>query len=106
MKPLSTVNRRLGIGLRTTEDVLELVKLRHSSGTLLAVDFQKAFDSLDHSFLVKVLKKKIGPYFLQWFKTFYANVSSCVLNNVLLLIYFQCNVALDRLNPYQLYSSF
>ena len=58
MKPLSTVNRRLGIGVPTIKDVQELAKLRHSSGTLLAVDFQKAFDSLDHSFLVKVLKKK------------------------------------------------
>ena len=59
MKPLRTVNRRLGIGLRTIKDVLELAKLRHSSGTLLAVGFEKAFDSLNHSFLVKVLEKKL-----------------------------------------------
>ena len=59
MKPLSTVNRRLGIGVPTIKDVLELAKLRHSSGTVLAVDFQKTLDSLDHSFLVKVLKKKL-----------------------------------------------
>ena len=45
MKPLSTINRRLGIGVPTIKDVL--AKLSHSSGTLLAVDFQKAFDSLD-----------------------------------------------------------
>ena len=50
MKPLSTVNRRLGIGVRTIEDVLELAKRTHCSDTLLALDFQKAFDSLDHFF--------------------------------------------------------
>ena len=37
MKPLSTVNRRLGIGVPTIKDVLELAKLRHSSGTLLFI---------------------------------------------------------------------
>ena len=57
MKPLSTANRRLGIRVQTIEDVLELAKLRHTSGTLLAIDFEKAFGSLDHSFLVKVLEK-------------------------------------------------
>ena len=36
--------------MRTIEDVLELAKPTHSSGTLMALDFQKAFDSLHHSF--------------------------------------------------------
>ena len=69
-------------GVRTIEDLLEWAKLTDSSGTLLPVDFQKAFDSLDHSFIVKVLEIfNFGPYFLQWVKTFYTNVCSCVLNN-------------------------
>ena len=71
-------------GVRTIiiEDLLEWAKLTDSSGILLAVDFQKAFDFLDHSFLIKVLERfNFGPYFLQWVKTFYTNVSSCVLNN-------------------------
>ena len=69
-------------GVRTIEDLLEWAKLTDSSGTLLAVDFQKAFDFLDHYFLIKVLERfNFGPYFLQWVKTFYTNVSSCVLNN-------------------------
>ena len=69
-------------GVRTIEDLLEWAKLTDSSGTLLPVDFQKAFDSSDHSFIVKVLERfNFGPYFLRWVKTFYTNVSSCVLNN-------------------------
>jgi len=50
----------------------------------MAIDFEKAFDSLDHTYLFKVLEKfNFGPYFLQWVKTFYTNihVSSCILNN-------------------------
>ena len=69
-------------GVRTIEDLLEGGKLTDSSGTLLAVDFQKAFDFLDHSFLIKVLERfNFGPYYLQWVKTYYTSVSSCVLNN-------------------------
>ena len=46
------------------------------------MDFGKAFDSLSHTFLFKVLKKyNFGTYFLEWIKTFYTYVSSCVLNN-------------------------
>ena len=58
-------------GVRTIEDLLEWAKLTDSSGTLLAVDFQRAFDSLDHSFHVKVLERfNFGLHFLQWVKTF------------------------------------
>ena len=70
-------------GARTIEDVLEFAKSTDCSGILRAIDFEEAFaDSLNHSFLLKVLEKfNFGTYFLQWIKTFYSNVSSCVLNN-------------------------
>ena len=90
-------------GARTIEDLLEWAKITDSSGTLLAVDFQKAFDFLDHSFLIKVLERfNFGPYFLQWVKTFYTNVSSCVLNNGVTtdIIPVQCGVRQgDPLSP-------
>ena len=69
-------------GVRTIEDVLEFAQFTNCPGVLLAVDFEKAFDSLNHTFLFKVLKKfNFGTYFLQWIKTFYTDISSCVLNN-------------------------
>ena len=74
--------RSIQDGVRTVEDILEFAKLTDRSGILLAIDFEKAFDSLNRSFLFKVLKKfNFGPYFLQWIETFYSNISSCVLNN-------------------------
>ena len=49
---------------------------------VFSIDFEKAFDSLDHTYLFQVLEKfNFGPYFLQWVKTFYTNISSCILNN-------------------------
>ena len=44
-------------GVRTIEDVLEFAKFTDCSGVLLAIDFENAFDSLNHTFLLKVLKK-------------------------------------------------
>ena len=69
-------------GVRTVEDVLEFVQFTGCSGILLAVDFEKTFDSINHTFLLKVLKKyNFGTYFLQWIKTFYTYVSTCVLSD-------------------------
>ena len=69
-------------GVRTIEDVLDFAQFTNCAGVLLAVDFEKAFDSLNHTFLFKVLKKfNFGTHFLRWIKTFYTNITSCVLNN-------------------------
>jgi hypothetical protein len=68
--------------VRTIDDLLELAKITNKSGILVAIDFEKAFDSLDHTYLLKVLENfNFGSYFLQWIKTFYANISSYVFNN-------------------------
>ena len=48
-----------------------------------SLTLKKAFDSLEWDFLFKVLNTmKFGPSFLNWVKTFYTNISSCVVNNV------------------------
>ena len=50
--------------------------------SVLVLYFEKGFDSLDHMYLLKVLEKlNFGTCLLQWIKTFYTNISSCVLNN-------------------------
>ena len=93
-------------GVRTIEDVLEFAKSTDCSGILLAIDFEKAFDSLNHSFLLKVLEKfNFGTYFLQWIKTFYSNVSSCVLNNDFTTDLFQVRCGVRQGDPCQLYYS-
>ena len=68
--------------IRTIDDILEYAKRNNRPGILVAIDFEKALDSLNQTFLVKVLQKfNFGTYFLQWIRTFYTNLSSCVLNN-------------------------
>ena len=68
--------------VRTIDDVLEYTKQTKMSGILIAIDFEKAFDSLDHNYLLKVLQAfNFGPSFIQWIRTFYSNISSCIINN-------------------------
>ena len=41
-----------------------------------------AFDTLDFNFLIRTLHKfNFGPSFIQWIRTLYKNISSCVMNN-------------------------
>jgi len=49
--------------------------------SLVAIDFEKAFDTLHQTFLFKVLQKfNFGKHFMQRIQTFSTNLPSCVLN--------------------------
>ena len=101
--------RSIQDGVRTIKDILQFAKLTARSGILLAIDLEKAFDSLNRCFLfLKVLEKvNFGPYFLQWIKTFYSNISSCVLNNGFTSdFFFQSRMGLGRVIPCHLCYSF
>ena len=68
--------------VRTIDDVIEYTKRVNMTGVLITIDFEKAFDSLNHNYLLKVLQAyNFRPFFVQWIRTFYLNVSSCVMNN-------------------------
>ena len=42
---------------RSISDITEITNLRKKEGILVAMDIEKAFDSLDHLFVISVLKK-------------------------------------------------
>ena len=66
--------------IRTIDDVIEYTKEKKISGILVAIDFEKAFDTLNFNFLIRTLHKfNFGPSFLQWIRTLYKNISSCVM---------------------------
>ena len=65
---------------RTISDVMDFTKARGYKGIMTAIDFEKAFDSVN--FLLKSLESfGFGESFTAWIKTFYKNVSSSVTNN-------------------------
>ena len=56
--------------------------MRDYQGKMTAIDFEKAFDSLNWNLLRKSLEFfGFGESFLGWIRTFYTNISSCVINN-------------------------
>ena len=52
-------NRFIGERDRLISDILEITNYLDIEGLLTAVDIEKSFDSINHSFLMCVLKKKL-----------------------------------------------
>ena len=50
-------NRHIGESERLISDVIEIAKIKKLDGFLVAMDTEKAFDSLDHNFLILTLEK-------------------------------------------------
>ena len=74
--------RFIGENIRFTLDLIEYCKESAKPGLIFLVDFEKAFDRLEWSFVFKSLQKfKFGDCFIQWVKTLYRNGNSCVCNN-------------------------
>ena len=68
--------------IRTVDDIMEFTERYSINGTMICIDFKKAFDTVSRDFLFKTLHVYgFGYSFIQWIHTFYKNVSSCVLNN-------------------------
>jgi len=74
--------RFIGDNIRLISDVLEYTRTFKSPGYIILIDFEKAFDTLEWSFLYKALNAyNFGNNFIKWVKILYADISSCVLNN-------------------------
>ena len=66
----------------TIDDVIGYARYKDIAGILVAIDFEKAFDSLNLNHLLRVLHAfNFGPSFIQWIRVLYNNASSCVMNN-------------------------
>ena len=54
---------------RLISDVIEITKIKNIGCFLVTMDIERAFDSLDHNFLIYTLEKYgIGQNFLLWVK--------------------------------------
>ena len=74
------------------------------NGMLVAVDIQKAFDSVNHQFLALDLKiYGFGKMFLKWIKTLLNNQESCIINGGILTKYFKLDKGTHQDDPISAY---
>ena len=75
-------NRHIGESERLISDVTEISKIKKLEGFLFAMDIVKAFDSLDHNFLIPTpAKYGFDKYFILWVKILLRDqeIRSCLL---------------------------
>ena len=78
----SVPGRSIFSNLQLVRDVLDMIDKTNETGILVTLDQEKAFDRVDHEFLMRVLSKfGFGPMFCGWVSLFYNNVFSRVICN-------------------------
>ena len=74
--------RFIGENIRLIDGVIQFAAAKNISGLLLFLDFEKAFDTVEWTFIQRTFKHfNFGPSIINWINTFYNNIESCVLNN-------------------------
>ena len=78
--------------VRLISDILEYTDDHSLPGFFVTADIEKAFDSIEHPFIVATLKKLgFGPTFINWVKVLLFKQESCVMNNGHNTSYFNCS---------------
>ena len=74
--------RYMGDNIRLVYDLFHDLNYNNLPGLLICIDFEKAFDSVDWKFMMKVLKAfEFGLIICQWIYTFYNKIKSTVIVN-------------------------
>ena len=74
--------RYIGENVRLLEEILDFVEDANIPCLLFFSDFEKAFDSVDHTYIFDTLKHfNFGESLRKWVSTLYNGAKSCVFNN-------------------------
>ena len=74
-------SRLLSKSGRLIADITETCNIEELEGYIVATDFEKAFDSLNHNFLITAFQHYgFGNDFIDWIKILLKNQESCVIN--------------------------
>jgi hypothetical protein len=74
--------RYIGDNLRCIYDIIHYLNTHNKPGLLISIDFEKAFDSIDWSFMENVLRE-VGfkEDMCRWISAFYNNIKASVIVN-------------------------
>ena len=74
--------RYIGDNIRNIYDAIQYTAISNIPGMIVALDFEKAFDSISWDFLFQTLEYfNFGPNFIDWIRLIYAEPECCVTNN-------------------------
>ena len=74
--------RNISTNLHTLHDIVKYANSRNLEAAVLFLDQEKAFDRVDHNFLLRTLKHMgFGDYFISWIKIFLKDISSQIKIN-------------------------
>lgn len=96
--------RYIGECTRLIFDLIERTEVDNIPGLLLLLDFEKAFDTLEWSFIERTLSfLGFGPSLCKWVKVLYSDIQSCIAYNGHCSEFFAINRGVrqgDPLSPY------
>ena len=82
--------RFIGQNFRLLNDLMEFTDDRKIAGILMFIYFEKAFDTIEWSFLQELLKcYNLGPVIRKWISILYRDVESAVMNGGYSTSYFK-----------------
>ena len=74
-------NRFIGKSSRLIADITEITGVLNKEEFLVTMDIDKAFDSLDHTFVISILRKfGFGNNFVNWIETLIVKQESCTIS--------------------------
>ena len=96
--------RFIGESARLISDIIETTHTLNMDGYLLTLDIQKAFDSVDHDFLLLSLEMfGFGENFINWIKIILNDQESCVMNGGFSTGYFKLERGTRQGDPISAY---
>ena len=97
-------NRCISEGGRLISDLLEMNEVLNKEDILVTTDIEKAFDSVNHHFLIAILEKiGFGTEFIEWIKVLLNNQESCVINGGKTSKYFKLERGTQQGDPISTY---
>ena len=89
---------------RLVFNLLEISDTLKLDGLLATIDIQKAFDSVDHAFIVSTLERYgFGNRFVRWVKGLLKNKESCIINGDSTTKYFKLEKDTIQGDPVSVY---
>ena len=96
--------RFIGESVRMIFDILSVKNNMKIKSYLVKMDIEKAFNSLDHSFLISVLHKiEFGEKFIDWIKILLHKQKLCVLNGCFTTKYYNLENGAHQGDPISAY---